>query len=732
MFAILKKDFFSLFNNVVGFIFIAVNMAFYGLYFLANNLLSGSPSISATLGGVLLIMLITTPLLTMRTFTEERKNKTDVLLLTSPVSVSRMIIGKYLAMVLAFSINTVLIALSIFFLRIFGKVSFKESFVALLGFWLFGCVCLAIGTFVSSLFESQVLAAIITEGVLLLAYMMSAITGMSKSGNFVTKILGSFDILSPYNNFGNGMIYLSSVVYDLSLVFLFLFLTAEVILKRRWTISRKKILTSTFSLTAIVLCFAMVILANVGITKIPEAYQTLDLSSNKYYSLTKATKKYLKNLDSDVTIYCLSTKDKCDVAVRHTLSLFNANKHISVQYIDPDLNPTFANKYTKESLSEGSLIFENTDNQNTDTCPYYMLYSNSNDSYTLYSYAQQSGASYDKVYVQTADGYDAEGQILSRLQMVNSAEIKKVYQLAGHSEVELGKAETNYLSKKNLTLDTLNLRTDAIPDDCCLLILNGPVSDIGTDELDLIRDYLKKGGKMLLTMNPDSITSADGTPNLNAFLTEYGLTPTAGIVEDLDSSYRNSQNNYFLYPDLTSASHLTDSIATKPSVLVPYAIGFRLPTDDNSIAVSFLNTSDTVKIASVEDATAAYNNNENSDESSPADLDTQGRVSLGAAVSTNNDGKNNLVVLSSCYMFLDNVEQIAPGMNSALFGNIVSNSIVSSDDSDAIVVAPKPYNATVLQFTALQVGVFAVVWIALIPLALLVFGITIWVVRKRR
>ena len=139
-----------------------------------------------------------------------------------------------------------------------------------------------------------------------------------------------------------------------------------------------------------------------------------------------------------------------------------------------------------------------------------------------------------------------------------------------------------------------------------------------------------------------------------------------------------------------------------------------------------------MKIASVEDATAAYNNNENSDESSPADLDTQGRVSLGAAVSTNNDGKNNLVVLSSCYMFLDNVEQIAPGMNSALFGNIVSNSIVSSDDIDAIVVAPKPYNATVLQFTALQVGVFAVVWIALIPLALLVFGITIWVVRKRR
>ena len=144
-------------------------------------------------------------------------------------------------------------------------------------------------------------------------------------------------------------------------------------------------------------------------------------------------------------------------------------------------------------------------------------------------------------------------------------------------------------------------------------------------------------------------------------------------------------------------------------MLVPYAIGFRLPTDDNSTAVSILNTSDTVKIASVEDATAAYNNNENSDESSPADLDTQGRVSLGAAVSTNNDGKNNLVVLSSCYMFLDNVEQIAPGMNSALFGNIVSNSIVSSDDSDAIVVAPKPYNATVLLLPLnLFVGLFAV------------------------
>ena len=137
----------------------------YSLYmdciFYAYNLRSGSPYVSYSLSAVSFIVMIAVPVLTMRSFAEERHTKTDQLMLTSPVPLGKIVFGKYLAMVGVFSIAMIVVALTPLFLSIYGSVPLGESYVAVLGFWLYGCACIAIGMLMSVVTESQVIAAVL-------------------------------------------------------------------------------------------------------------------------------------------------------------------------------------------------------------------------------------------------------------------------------------------------------------------------------------------------------------------------------------------------------------------------------------------------------------------------------------------------------------------------------------------------------------------------------------------
>lgn len=173
MFAIFKREFRSLFQNVVGWLFVGITLALFGLYFYAYNLTNGYPSIAYTLSATTFIYVITVPLLTMRAFAEERKNMTDQLLFTSPVSVGKIVVGKFLALSATLSIAVVVICLSPIFLHLFGTVSFAENYTAILGYYLYGLTCIAIGVLISSFTESQIIAAVLTVAVLFLGFMMN-------------------------------------------------------------------------------------------------------------------------------------------------------------------------------------------------------------------------------------------------------------------------------------------------------------------------------------------------------------------------------------------------------------------------------------------------------------------------------------------------------------------------------------------------------------------------------
>ena len=234
MLAICKRELRSYFTSVTGWLFMAFILFFVGLYMRGYNL-SGYyvSSFAYPLYSINFVFMIAIPVLTMRSLAEERKSKTDQLLLTSPISVSRVVLGKYLAMVAVYGLVCLVCALGPLVLSQYGTVNFKTDYSMLLAFFLSGCAYLAIGLYISSLTESPVLACVGTVGALLILYLISTIAGMIPI-DFISTALASLSIQDRLMSFAENLLDIPSLVYFLSISGFFVFLSIQSVNKRRW------------------------------------------------------------------------------------------------------------------------------------------------------------------------------------------------------------------------------------------------------------------------------------------------------------------------------------------------------------------------------------------------------------------------------------------------------------------------------------------------------------------
>jgi ABC-2 type transport system permease protein len=356
----------------------------------------------------------------MRILSEEQKNKTDQMIFTAPVSVGKIVAAKYLAMGAVYSICIAVISVTPLILSIFGKVSFAESYVAILGFWLYGLSCIAIGMFISSLTESQVISAVLSFAALFVGFMMGNIcTLISSSGNMVTKVLKCYDLTTRLDNFSAGMLDAGGIIYYLTLILLFLFLTVQSIQKRRWSMSSKTIKIGVFSSGMVVFGIAIAVIINLVVASLPTAVTQVDVTANKLYSLTSDTKSMLSKLDTDVTVYVLSSESASDATVKKMLDRYkDGSSHVKVEYKDPAKYPNFYQTYTKDtSITQNSMI----------------VVSNKRNKVINFSNVYQG--SYDSSYNYTPTGYDGEGQVTSAIQFVTTDNMPIVYQIQGHFRV---------------------------------------------------------------------------------------------------------------------------------------------------------------------------------------------------------------------------------------------------------------------------------------------------------
>jgi ABC-2 type transport system permease protein len=284
--AIIGRELRSYFSSPLGYAFTAVVLLFVGIFTMVYNLKNFLSAFELSLGQMSFVYIIAIPILTMRIIAEEKRQKTDRLLYSLPMGMTRIVFGKYFSALVVLALPVAITGLYPLILSLYGEINFLSAYGSIVGFFLLGAAIIAIGLFVSSVTESQVVAAVLSFVILLsnffisdLANMMSlsAVTSyvaiaiaiialaviirfLVKSGVFATifaiiceiglvvlfmmsrtsfeglfpKILKGFSLFNRFYSFIGGIFDITSVVYFVMVSLIFVFLTIQSLEKRRW------------------------------------------------------------------------------------------------------------------------------------------------------------------------------------------------------------------------------------------------------------------------------------------------------------------------------------------------------------------------------------------------------------------------------------------------------------------------------------------------------------------
>lgn len=224
MWAIAKKEFKQYFLSPIGYVYIGIFLLTCSLFFYLDIFSYQSTQFARMFGSASTVLTFIIPILTMRMFAEERKNGTEVLLLTSPRSVTQIVLGKFIAGALVVLVSTLATFIYYFILQFFGAPQFASSLIAIIGFSLLALAYVSFGMFASSLTENQVIAAIISIGFFLLSWFLP---------NMFTS-LGDYSLMYAfYDSFYAGTIGISNLVLLLSFTAMFIIFTIMVVQRRK-------------------------------------------------------------------------------------------------------------------------------------------------------------------------------------------------------------------------------------------------------------------------------------------------------------------------------------------------------------------------------------------------------------------------------------------------------------------------------------------------------------------
>ena len=234
MSAIFKRELRSYFNSPVGYVCIAVLAGLYGLYYYQVMAQGSSSLINQVYATMFMFSMMVIPIITMRSMSDDQKNKTDQALLTAPVGVTSIVMGKFLSCLFVFFVATSLGGLlPAVAMSFFSSPAWGEIIGNYLGTLLYGGAMIAIGVFISSLTVSQIIAAIGTFVVaVLLMFIDSLATAVSNQ--VINAVVGWISFNTRYNTFTQGIFSVSSTVFFLSVMAVFVFLTARRLESRRW------------------------------------------------------------------------------------------------------------------------------------------------------------------------------------------------------------------------------------------------------------------------------------------------------------------------------------------------------------------------------------------------------------------------------------------------------------------------------------------------------------------
>lgn len=232
--AIFQREVSSYFNSLIGYIFLTAFFAASGVLFSITSLQYGSTDMTSMYSLLFFVLLVLIPILTMRTLSEDKRQKTDQCLLTAPISLTSLVVGKFLAALLIYAIGVCMTLIYAVVISFFGVVSWLEVLGNVVGLLLVGMAYIAVGVLISSLTENQVIAAVGGFACMLALYLISSIAAIIPI-DWIAKIFTELSFSDRYYTFTYGIFDFSNVLFFISATVIFLFLTIRVLERRRWS-----------------------------------------------------------------------------------------------------------------------------------------------------------------------------------------------------------------------------------------------------------------------------------------------------------------------------------------------------------------------------------------------------------------------------------------------------------------------------------------------------------------
>lgn len=233
MYAIFKRELKSYFSSPIGYVFLAA-IYFYGGFYFSQLLQMQSTRIGLVFSAMFSIIMITIPLITMRLMSEEKRQKTDQLLFTSPVNLSGIVIGKYLAAFTLYFIGICSTIFYVFVLSTFTAPNWNSFLGNFLGIALVGAALISIGLFISALTENQIVAAIGSFGAMMFIFLFDSIAAKIPV-EFIKDIFAQLSFTARYQDFIDGILDVSHILFFISIAVVFIFLTVRVLERKRWS-----------------------------------------------------------------------------------------------------------------------------------------------------------------------------------------------------------------------------------------------------------------------------------------------------------------------------------------------------------------------------------------------------------------------------------------------------------------------------------------------------------------
>ena len=234
MAAILKRELNAYFSSAIGYIFLAGFYAFAGFYFFLSNVLSNTTDMRSFFSSMFSVIMFLIPILTMRLMSEDKKLRTDQALLTAPVGLYSIVLGKYLSAVIMYLVAMAITVVYAVVLAAFAPIDLSLFVGNLLGAVFLGLALIAIGVFISSLTESQVIAAVASFAVMMGLMLIDTLSSVMPT-QFLQDLVYGLSFYTRYANFTLGLLNIADVIFFLSVSGLFIFFTVRVLEKKRWS-----------------------------------------------------------------------------------------------------------------------------------------------------------------------------------------------------------------------------------------------------------------------------------------------------------------------------------------------------------------------------------------------------------------------------------------------------------------------------------------------------------------